>query len=72
MSEHGEARISELESQVAFLEDAVATLDQEVLGQLHRLERLEIQLAELHRRQQQLAARDDTSEQIPEPPPPHY
>lgn len=72
MSEHGEARISELESQVAFLEDAVATLDQEVLGQLHRLERIEIQLAELHRRQQQLAARDETSEQTPEPPPPHY
>lgn len=73
MSTESEQRISELETQIAFLEDTVAQLDKALADQHLRVDTLAVQLKELHRQMRTQAERMDALDSPEsEPPPPHY
>ncbi|MBB6342084.1 SlyX protein [Pseudomonas fluvialis] len=66
-----ELRLMELETRVAFQDDALMTMSDEIARQQRDIERLQLQLAALARRQEDLAGQ--VGEPLgDEPPPPHY
>lgn len=68
-----ELRITELETRLAFQDDALQQLSDELLAQNRLIERLQRQVEALATRQRELAGQVGTlggSED--EPPPPHY
>ncbi len=66
-----ELRLMELETRVAFQDDALMTMSDEIARQQRDIERLQLQLAALARRQEDLAGQ--VGEPMgDEPPPPHY
>ncbi|MNQ67931.1 hypothetical protein D3C85_824710 [compost metagenome] len=65
-----EMRIADLESRLAFQDDTIQTLNDVLVGQQRAVERLQLQLAALARRQEELLSQFGSSED--EAPPPHY
>lgn len=65
-----EARVVELESRLAFQDDTIQALSDELAEQQRRIERLQLQLSALARRQEELQGQAGISEH--EAPPPHY
>lgn len=65
-----EQRITELESRLAFQDDTIQALSDELVAQLRLVERLQLQLASLAKRQEELQGRVDIVQD--EAPPPHY
>jgi len=65
-----EMRIIELESRLAFQDDTIATLNDVLVGQQRELERLQLQLQALAKRQAEMAGQFGIAED--EAPPPHY
>ncbi|MCY1437483.1 Protein SlyX [compost metagenome] len=63
-------RIADLESRLAFQDDTIQTLNDVLVGQQRAVERLQLQLAALARRQEELLSQFGSSED--EAPPPHY
>ncbi|WP_248917009.1 SlyX family protein [Pseudomonas entomophila] len=65
-----EMRIVELETRQAFQDDTIQALNDEVVEQNRVIERLQLQVAELIRRHEEMVGQyADGGE---EPPPPHY
>lgn len=66
-----ELRVMELESRLAFQDDTLLTLSDEIARQQRDIERLQLQLTALARRQEDLQGQ--MGEPLgDEPPPPHY
>ncbi|ATH83219.1 SlyX family protein [Ectopseudomonas hydrolytica] len=65
-----EARVMELESRLAFQDDTIQALSDELVEQHKRIERLQLQLSALARRQEELQGQMGIVED--EAPPPHY
>lgn len=65
-----EARITELETRLAFQDDTIQALNDELVGQQRVLERLQLQVAALAKRQEEMQSGFGISED--EAPPPHY
>ena len=65
-----EARINELESRLAFQDDTIQALSDELVAQQRLLERMQLQVAALAKRQEEAAGQFGMSED--EAPPPHY
>jgi len=65
-----ESRVVELESRLAFQDDTIATLNDVVVEQQRIIERLQLQVAALARRQEEMSGRFGIAED--EAPPPHY
>ncbi|HSX71321.1 SlyX family protein [Pseudomonas subflava] len=65
-----ESRIIELESRLAFQDDTIAALNDVVVEQQRAIERLQLQVAVLARRQEEMAGQFGIAED--EAPPPHY
>jgi SlyX protein len=65
-----EMRIADLESRLAFQDDTIQTLNDVLVGQQRAVERLQLQLSALARRQEELFSQFGSSED--EVPPPHY
>lgn len=63
-------RIDTLEAKLAFQEDTIASLNDALIGQQARIDRLE-QMLHMVIREVEQATGDDTPSQA-EPPPPHY
>ncbi|MET1078840.1 MAG: SlyX family protein [Pseudomonas sp.] len=65
-----EARVNDLESRLAFQDDTIQALNDELVQQQRLIERLQRQLAALLKRQEELGSAFEAAEQ--EAPPPHY
>ncbi|MFI7867231.1 SlyX family protein [Ectopseudomonas khazarica] len=65
-----EARIMELESRLAFQDDTIQALSDELVEQNRLIERMQLQLTALARRQEELNGQVGIAED--EAPPPHY
>jgi SlyX protein len=65
-----EQRITDLESRLAFQDDTIQALNDVLVAQQRELERLQLQVAALARRQEELGGELDAAED--EAPPPHY
>ena len=65
-----EQRVTELESRLAFQDDTIQTLNDVLVTQQRELERLQLQVAALARRQEEIGGQLDSAEE--EAPPPHY
>ncbi len=65
-----EMRIADLESRLAFQDDTIQTLNDVLVEQQRAVERLQLQLAALAKRQEELLSQYGPSED--EAPPPHY
>lgn len=65
-----EARVMELESRLAFQDDTIQALNDELIEQHKRIERLQLQVMALARRQEE--AQGQAGIAIEEAPPPHY
>lgn len=65
-----EARVMELESRLAFQDDTIQALSDELVEQNRRIERMQLQLTALARRQEELNGQVGIAED--EAPPPHY
>ena len=65
-----ESRIMELESRLAFQDDTIQALSDELVEQNRRIERMQLQLTVLARRQEELGGQASIRED--EAPPPHY
>ena len=65
-----ESRVVELETRTAFQDDVISTLNDVVVEQRLAIERLQMQVATLARRQEEMAGQFGISED--EAPPPHY
>jgi SlyX protein len=65
-----EERINELESRLAFQDDTIQALNDVLVSQQHLLERLQLQMAALIKRQDEASSQFGVSED--EAPPPHY
>ena len=65
-----EERVTELETRLAFQDDTIQALNDELVEQQKRLERLQVQFAALARRQEELQGQVGIVES--EAPPPHY
>lgn len=66
-----ELRLMELETRVAFQDDALLTMSDEIARQQRDIERLQLQLAALARRQEELLGTVGHAAEE-EAPPPHY
>ena len=65
--------IAALEAQMAFLEDAVQTLDDALAAHQQHILRLECQIDRLQQQLRDQSARiDEVAADSNEPPPPHY
>lgn len=64
-----ELRITELESRLAFQDDNLLALNDALVAQHRVIDLLQKQMAELHRRQEELGGQFGISEDAP---PPHY
>jgi SlyX protein len=65
-----EARITELESRLAFQDDTIQALNDELVAQQRVIERVQLQLEALAKRQEEIGGRLDAADD--EAPPPHY
>ena len=65
-----EERVNDLESRQAFQDDTIQALNDVLVAQQRVVERLQLQMAALLRRQEEMAGQFDSSEE--EAPPPHY
>lgn len=65
-----EQRVVELESRLAFQDDTIAALNDELVAQQRIIERMQMQIVELARRQEEGAGQFGLAEG--EAPPPHY
>lgn len=65
-----EGRMTELETRLAFQDDTIQALNDELVEQQRRIERLQSQLAALARRQEELQGQVGIAES--DVPPPHY
>lgn len=65
-----EERVTDLESQLAFQDDTIQALSDVLATQQRAVERLQLQMAALLKRQEEMAGQFETFEQ--EAPPPHY
>lgn len=63
-------RINELESRLAFQDDTIQALNDELVVQQRLIERLQIQVAALAKRQDEVSSQFGLAES--EVPPPHY
>lgn len=66
-----EARLADLESRLSFQDDTLQTLNDMVYAQQQLIDRLQLQVRELARRQQELQGQLGGGEDD-EVPPPHY
>ncbi|MFJ2282305.1 SlyX family protein [Pseudomonas sp. NPDC087803] len=65
-----EERVTELESRQAFQDDTIQALNDELVAQQRVIERLQLQMAALLKRQEEMVGQFDSFEE--EAPPPHY
>ncbi|MHC8331709.1 SlyX family protein [Pseudomonas sp. LB3P25] len=65
-----ENRVTDLESQLAFQDDTIQALSDVLATQQRAVERLQLQMAALLKRQEEMAGQFETFEE--EAPPPHY
>ena len=65
-----EARVMDLESRVAFQDDTIQALNDVLVAQQNAVDRLQMQMAALLKRQEEMGGQFETSEE--EAPPPHY
>lgn len=65
-----EERVNDLESQLAFQDDTIQSLNDILVAQQRVVERLQLQMAALLRRQEEMVGQFESSEE--EAPPPHY
>ncbi|MDB6051066.1 MULTISPECIES: SlyX family protein [unclassified Pseudomonas] len=65
-----EQRINELESRQAFQDDTIQSLNDVLVSQQRVVERLQLQMAALLKRQEEMGSQFDTFEE--DAPPPHY
>ncbi|MDD1014733.1 SlyX family protein [Pseudomonas rubra] len=65
-----EARVTELESRLAFQDDTLLTLNDVLVEQQRVVERLQLQMAALLKRYEEMVGQYGASEE--EAPPPHY
>ncbi|MFC2974105.1 SlyX family protein [Azotobacter bryophylli] len=65
-----EMRITELETRLAFQDDTIQALNDELVAQQRLIERLQLQVEALAKRQQELL--DELGPAEDEAPPPHY
>lgn len=65
-----EDRVTDLESQLAFQDDTIQSLSDVLAVQQRAVERLQMQMAALLKRQEEMAGQFETFEE--EAPPPHY
>ena len=65
-----EDRVTDLESQLAFQDDTLQALSDVLAVQQRAVERLQLQMAALLKRQEEMAGQFETFEE--EAPPPHY
>jgi len=65
-----EDRITELETRLAFQDDAIQSMSDELAIQQRDIERLQMQMAALLKRQEEMAGQFEVREQ--DAPPPHY
>lgn len=63
-------RVMELESRLAFQDDTIQTLNDVLVAQQRSLERMQLQMAALIKRQEEIGGQFETFEG--EAPPPHY
>jgi SlyX protein len=67
---NSEARITELESRQAFQDDTIQQLSDVLATQQRVVERLQLQMAALLKRQEEMAGQFESFEE--DAPPPHY
>jgi SlyX protein len=65
-----EERVNDLESQLAFQDDTIQSLSDVLATQQRAVERLQLQMAALLKRQEEMAGQFESFEE--EAPPPHY
>ena len=65
-------RVTDLESRLAFQDDTLQTLNEVVFAQQRLLERLEMQVKALARRQEELLSQLGQPGETEDAPPPHY
>ncbi|MGF0240682.1 SlyX family protein [Rhodococcus sp. IEGM1300] len=65
-----EERVNDLESRQAFQDDTIQALNDVLVAQQKVVERLQLQMAALLRRQEEMVGQFESSEE--EAPPPHY
>ncbi|MET1068493.1 hypothetical protein C9I50_14510 [Pseudomonas prosekii] len=65
-----EERVNDLESRLAFQDDTIQSLNDVLVAQQRVVERLQLQMSALLRRQEEMAGQFESSEE--EAPPPHY
>ncbi|WP_339547886.1 SlyX family protein [Pseudomonas sp. RA_35y_Pfl2_P32] len=65
-----EERVMDLESRLAFQDDAIEAMNDVLVTQQRVVERLQLQMTALLKRQEEMAGQFETFEE--EAPPPHY
>ena len=65
-----EARVMDLESRLAFQDDTIQALNDVLVAQQNAVDRLQMQMAALLKRQEEMGGQFESSEE--EAPPPHY
>ncbi|RMQ40043.1 Protein SlyX -like protein [Pseudomonas cichorii] len=65
-----EERIMELETRLAFQEDTIQALNDVLVIQRRELDRLQLQMAAMLKRQEEMGSQFDTF--VEDAPPPHY
>lgn len=65
-----EDRVTDLESQLAFQDDTIQALNDVLAAQQRAVERLQLQMAALLKRQEEMAGQFESFAE--EAPPPHY
>ncbi len=65
-----ESRVMELESRLAFQDDTIQALNDVLVAQHRSLDRLELQIAALIKRQEEMGGQGDGFAE--DSPPPHY
>ncbi|KTC43971.1 MAG: SlyX family protein [Pseudomonas sp.] len=65
-----EARVTDLESRLAFQDDTIQALNDELVAQQKLVERLQLQMMAMFKRQEEMVGQFSSFEE--EAPPPHY
>ena len=65
-----EARVMDLESRLAFQDDTIQALNDVLVAQQNAVDRLQMQMAALLKRQEEMGGQFESVEE--EAPPPHY
>lgn len=65
-----EARVNELESRLAFQDDTIQALNDVLIEQQRAVDRLQLQMAALLKRYEEMVGQYESDEE--EAPPPHY